>query len=246
MKLQHNTVLTTLAMFFVIGSATQATAQTSATASSRYTLLDSTTAQAQPNTPYFLFFRGDGIQTTPLMTDAQGRTQPINAKDQSTSGAHLSKILNMTYQTGALNRDFNDPNNQNILVKAEGQGSQIFMMSLNGLVDGNSMNGIPTNVMNGTPYVIWNKATSQAVCGQTNKQGYSHAYFVDDSKSWYDNSHAFLLRSNQPCDTVAQSITQWLSSSEPTLQMHGEQFVKTNFNLTPAQYSQAFESLSYR
>ena len=173
MRLQQNTLFAALVTIFLLSNTTQAIAKTRATAHKQYVLLDPTTGQAQPQTPYFLFFRGDEMQAGPLMTDAKGRTQPINALNKTMMGAHLPLILNLTYQAEPINRDFNDPNNKNILVKAQGQGSQIFIMSLNGLTGGTPMNWSSTTVQSGTPYVIWNRATSQAVCGQANKQGYT-------------------------------------------------------------------------
>ena len=245
MRLQQNTLFAALVTIFLLSNTSQAIAKTSATAHNLYVLLDPTTGQAQPQTPYFLFFRGDEMQAGPLMTDAKGRTQPINALNKTMMGAHLPLILNLTYQAEPINRDFNDPNNKNILVKAQGQGSQIFIMSLNGLTGGTPMNWSSTTVQSGTPYVIWNRATSQAVCGQANKQGYSQAYFVDDSKNWYDNRYAFLLKDNQSCATIAQSIGQWLSSKNPAEQAQGAQFVKSHFVLTPMQYDQAYRTLSF-
>ena len=184
------------------------------------------------------------MKAEPLQTDAKGRTQPLDKPNTNTTGAHLPLILNMTYETGVLNRDFNDASNKNILVQAQGQGREIFIMNLNGLVDGQHTD-VVANVVGGTPYVIWNKATSQTVCGQTNKQGYSNAYFVDDSPSWYDNRYAFLLNSNQPCAHIAQSMMQWLHSKNPDEQILAAQFVKSNFVLSPAQYDRAYKELNF-
>ena len=245
MKLQQNILFAALMTIFLMSNATQAIAKTSTSAQKQYVLLDPTTGQAQPQTPYFLFFRGDEMQAGSLMTDAKGRTQPINSLNKTTTGAHLPLILNLTYQAEPINRDFNDPNNKNILVKAQGQGNQVFIMNLNGLAGGSATNWGATTVPSGTPYVIWNRATSQAVCGQANKQGYSNAYFVDDSKNWYDNRYVFLLKDNQSCATVAQSIGQWLNSKNPAEQAQGEQFVKSHFVLTPVQYDQAYKTLGF-
>ena len=245
MQLQQKNLLAAFVAILFMSNTIQASAKANLGSNTRYQLLDPATGRIQPRTPYFLFFTGGAMQAKPLITDEKGRTQPFNSKNKTISGEELPLIMNLTYQAGKVNRDFNDPNNNNILVQAEGQGSQVFIMTLNGLAGGNNTKVSTANVLGGTPYAIWNKATSQAVCGKANKQGYSHAYYVDDSKSWYDNHYAFILKSNQPCAAISLSLNQWLFSKDPVEQSRGEQFVKDNFALTTEQYDQAYKNLNF-
>jgi tetratricopeptide (TPR) repeat protein len=67
-------------------------------------------------------------------------------------------------------------------------------------------------VEKGAPYLIFNRANNQGLCGNVNAQGYTHAYFMDHAQSWYDNGYLLQRQPNQSCTTARNVAAQLLSN----------------------------------
>lgn len=94
-----------------------------------------------------------------------------------------------------------------ILVQAEGSGKEIFITNLNRIQTEKT-----PKVEKGAPYLIFNRANNQGLCGNVNAQGYTHAYFMDHAQSWYDNGYLLQRQPNQSCTTARNVAAQLLSN----------------------------------
>ena len=211
----------------------------------QYVLLDPVTDKALPRTPYFLFFNGDSPQAKPLMTDAKGRTSAakrVIGKDNGTTPLPLE--LSRAHPMGS-GTNFKDPLNDSILVRAVGDGAQVFVKNLNNVASSGYANPADGILPEGSPYAIWQAATGEVLSGTTNMQGYSNAYFVNDSASWYTSAYAFILRTPDDCTQVRQGTINRLSS-DPTTNAQGEVYVQQHFMLTIDEQAKARKNLVMR
>ena len=92
-----------------------------------------------------------------------------------------------------------------ILVQAEGNGKQLFIANLHDTLPA-------TSTAKSTPYLIFNPVNNQALCGNSNSAGFSHAYFMDDAQLWYDNSVAFERQPAQNCASARGNASQLLGN----------------------------------
>lgn len=235
-----NPLVATLISIGLLTGVAQAQAKT-------YVLKDPVTQKPLANTPYFLFFNGDSTQPKPLMTDAKGRTKANQKRIKDAEGGSLPLKVSRAHQMYSGDaKDFNNPLNDNILVRAQGDGAQVFVTSLNNLASDAYQNTNQQLVSSGTPYVIWNRESHQAVCGDANTQGYSNAYFVDDSAQWYTNSMAFTLKNRQPCAEIAQVLTRWVYGQNEGDAAYGDVYVRQHFAMSDAQMVEVRKFLMVR
>jgi tetratricopeptide (TPR) repeat protein len=111
-----------------------------------------------------------------------------------------------------------------VLVPADGQGAQVFLVQIQATIA----------TPQGTPYVIFNPQNNQALCGKINRAGWSNAYFMNNTQSWYDDGILIPTQTGLSCSQARSQLIALLGhDSEAFAKAH--QTIAQSFVMTPEQ-----------
>ncbi|TDR32307.1 tetratricopeptide repeat protein [Hydromonas duriensis] len=187
----------------------------------QYVLTDPVTGAVLPYTPYVLFTRHVSLADAGKVwyTDAQGRTRAIQ---------------------GETPEDLNNPAAPVVLVQAEGKEGHMLLVNLHDVAGaGEQQTGQPTAAVDfkGAPYVLWNKVNHQALCGHSNAQGFTQAYFVPRNSGWDKEMYVLRLKGDQPCREVRASLINLFNTADSSAFEQGYDYAREHFVLNEKQES---------